>query len=127
MPPDNVQAVMDLLDRFMDALNRHDAARMDACLHFPHVRLAEGRVRVYAQPGENPMDLFDRLREQDGWERSAWDSRRVAQEGPDKIHVDVRYTRYRDDGSTIGTYDSLYIATLADGRWGIQARSSFGP
>ena len=70
---------------------------------------------------------LDRLREQDGWERSAWDSRGVAQEGPDKIHVDVRYTRYRDDGSTIGTYDSLYIATLADGRWGIQARSSFGP
>lgn len=127
MSPDNVEAVMSLLDRFMNGLNRHDAAAMDACLHFPHVRLAEGHVRVYEQPGENPMDLFDRLREQDGWQRSAWDSRRIAQQGPDKIHVDVRYTRYRGDGSTIGTYDSLYIATLADGRWGIQARSSFGP
>ena len=127
MSPDNVEAVMSLLDRFMNSLNRHDAAAMDACLHFPHIRLAEGHVRVYEQPGENPMDLFDHLREQDGWQRSAWDSRRIAQQGPDKIHVDVRYTRYRGDGSTIGTYDSLYIATLTYGRWGIQARSSFGP
>ena len=31
------------------------------------------------------------------------------------------------DGSVIGVYESLYILTKVDGRWGIQARSSFGP
>ena len=39
----------------------------------------------------------------------------------------LSYTRLRADHSVIGTYDSLYILTKVDGRWGIQARSSFGP
>lgn len=39
----------------------------------------------------------------------------------------VKYTRFRTDNSVIGVYDSLYVPTLKDGRWGIQMRSSFGP
>ncbi len=116
-----------LLDRFMAALNAHDSAAMDACMHFPHVRMAAGGVTVYDAPGSNPMDLFERLKSRDGWYRSAWEERRILQHGDDKAHIDVRYTRYREDGSVIGIYDSLYVATLVDGRWGIQARSSFGP
>ena len=119
--------VTDLLDRFMAALNAHDAAGMDACMHFPHVRIAEGKVVVYDRPGRNPMDLFQRLQAEDGWHHSAWNHRRIVQHGPDKMHLDVRYTRFRADGSVIGVYDSLYIATLSEGTWGIQARSSFGP
>ena len=125
--PDLEAICLDLLDRFLTALNAYDAEGMDACMHFPHVRLAEGRVVIYEEAGQNPLDLFDRLREQDGWHHSAWERRRVVQSGDSKVHLDVRYTRYRADGSVIGLYDSLYIATLRDGRWGIQARSSFGP
>ena len=36
---------------------------MDAFMRFPHVRLAAGKVTVYDAPGNNPMDLFDRLRQ----------------------------------------------------------------
>ena len=63
----------------------------------------------------------------DGWSHSAWDERRVVQFGDDKAHIAVRYTRYPDDGSIIGVYDSLYIATCRNGEWRVQARSSFGP
>ena len=45
----------------------------------------------------------------------------------EKAHWRLVYTRYRKDGSVIGVYDSLYVLTLRDGKWGIQARSSFGP
>jgi hypothetical protein len=117
----------DLLDRFMAALNAHDSAAMDACMRFPHVRMAEGALVVYDAPGRNPMDLFDRLKARDSWHHSAWNHKRVVQLGDDKAHVDVRYTRYREDGSIIGVYDSLYIVTCRNGQWGIQARSSFGP
>lgn len=116
-----------LLDRFMEALNNHDAAGMDDCMHFPHPRLAEGNLTVYDTPGANPMDLFARLRAQDGWLRSTWDSREMIQWNAVKSHWRLTYTRYRDDGSVIGTYDSLYILTKQDGHWGIQLRSSFGP
>ena len=116
-----------VLDEFMDALNAYDAARMDACMHFPHPRIADGKVIVYDKPGNNPMDLFERLKKADGWSHSKWDTRELVQHNASKAHWKVSYTRYRSDGSVIGVYESLYILTKVDGRWGIQARSSFGP
>jgi len=116
-----------VLDDFMAALNAYDAAGMDRCMHFPHPRVADGKVIVYDKPGNNPMDLFDRLKKADGWAYSKWDTREMMQHNETKAHFKVLYTRFRADGSVIGVYDSLYIMTKVDGRWGIQARSSFGP
>jgi hypothetical protein len=82
---------------------------------------------VYGKPGSNPMDLFDRLKNADGWSHSRWEKREVMQHNDTKAHVMLSYTRFRADGSVIGVYDSLYVLTKVDGRWGIQARSSFGP
>jgi hypothetical protein len=125
---DRIQAECNrVLDDFMGALNRYDAAGMDRCMHFPHPRIAVGKVVVYDKPGNNPMDLFDRLKKDDGWSHSRWEKREIVQFSDSKAHFAVSYTRYRADGSVIGTYDSLYILTRVDGRWGIQARSSFGP
>ena len=111
----------------MAALNAYDAKAMDAELHFPHVRLAGGKLVTYEKPGSNPMDLFEKLRREEGWHHSAWNRREVVQRSSSKVHMAVNYTRYRSDGSVIGHYDSLYVLVLKDGRWGVQARSSFGP
>lgn len=121
------QACMQVLDAFMDALNAYDSAGMDRCMHYPHPRIADGKVVVYEKAGSNPMDLFDRLKKEDGWSHSRWVKREVIQFNERKAHVVLTYTRMRADGSVIGTYDSLYVLTNAGGRWGIQARSSFGP
>jgi len=117
----------DLLERFIVALNAHDAAGMDACLHFPHMRIGNGRVDVWQAPGNNPMDMFERLKREDGWHRSTWDDIRMIQWGPLKTHFKLNFTRYREDSSVIGSYETLCILTLRDGRWGMQARSSYGP
>jgi hypothetical protein len=117
----------ELLTRWMAALNRYDAAAMDALMHFPHVRIAGGTVTVYQQAGSNPMDLFERLRKQDGWHHSVWNEIRLVQSSPVKAHYALRYTRFRADSSVIGVYDSLYVLSLRDGEWKIQSRSSFGP
>ena len=45
--------------------------------------------------------------------------------GPNKVHFRVQFSRYRADGSLIGSYKSFYIVTLKDGRWAIQGRSSW--
>ena len=116
-----------VLERFMAALNAYDAAGMDDCMHFPHVRMAESKVTVYEAPGNNPMDLFARLKSEAGWHHSAWDEMDLIQSSEVKAHWRLVYTRYREDESVIGRYDSLYTLTKLDGRWGIQARSSFGP
>lgn len=115
------------LDQFMDAVNAYDASAMEATMHFPHVRFAAGSVKVYEQPGSNPMDLFDRLRKEDDWKYSTWRTRELVQFNPHKAHYLVAYTRFRSDDSVIGVYESLYVLTFQRGRWGIQLRSSFGP
>ncbi len=121
------QACRSVLDRFMEALNAHDAAAMDAAMHFPHFRFTGRQVTVYECAGSNPMDLFQRLQAEDNWNRSEWRNRELVQFDYHKAHVALSYTRFRRDGSVIGVYESLYVLTQVDGRWGIQIRSSFGP
>lgn len=122
-----IDACIDVLDRFMAALNAHDAPAMDATMHFPHVRLAGGKMKVYERPGDNPMDVFNGLRDDDGWSHSQWRARELVQFNQNKAHVALSYTRFRADGSVIGVYESLYTLTRMNGVWGIQMRSSFGP
>src|SRR5450830_1136296 len=121
------QACMKTLDDFMAALNAYDAAAMDATMHFPHLRFAGGQMKMYQAPGSNPMDLFTKLRNEDHWKYSTWDQRELIQFNEKKAHYALSYTRYREDSSVIGVYESLYVITLVDGHWGIQIRSSFGP
>ncbi|MBE7197451.1 MAG: alpha/beta fold hydrolase [Parafilimonas terrae] len=116
-----------LLHEWMAALNRHDMHGMNACLRFPHVRLAAGKITVLDEPDDGAWALFRRLKEQDGWDHSAWTAIELVQSSPSKAHFAVQYTRYRGDGTVIGVYDSLYVFTEAGGEWLLQARSSFGP
>jgi hypothetical protein len=121
------QACMASLDRFMLALNAHDADAMDEEMHFPHVRLAEGRLVVYERPGSNPMDLFTSLIQKSDWDHSTWTKRAPVQSSDTKVHWAVEYKRFTKDHTVIGTYDSLYVMTLKEGKWKTQIRSSFGP
>jgi hypothetical protein len=121
------QACMAGLDRFMTALNAHDARAMDEEMHFPHVRLAEGRLVVYERPSSNPMDLFTSLIQKSNWDHSIWTKRVPIQSSDTKVHWAVEYKRFTKDDTVIGTYDSLYVMTLKDAKWKIQVRSSFGP
>lgn len=116
-----------VLDEFMAALNAHDAAAMDATMHFPHVRVAGGQVKVYESAGRNPMDLFQKLKAEDDWLYSTWRVRDLVQFNDAKAHIALSYTRYRSDDSVIGVYESLYVLTKINNKWGIQIRSSFGP
>ena len=116
-----------VLDQFMAALNAYDAAAMDRAMHFPHVRIAEGKVTVYDRPGSNPMDLFEKLKREDDWKWSRWEKRELVQFNDKKAHYALSYTRVRSDDSVIGGYESLYVLTKDASGWGIQARSSFGP
>ena len=115
---------MATLDRFMAALNRRDEPALNATLHFPHVRLASGKVTTWETPGT--YRLVDFLgRAGDGWHESRWDERIPIHASADKVHLAVQFSRWRADGSLIGRYRSIYIVIRLDGRWGIQARSSF--
>ncbi len=121
-------AALRVLDEFMAAFNARDVEAWIATLTFPHVRIASGHVAVFADAAAFRDGFeFARFAEQTGWSRSEWGERRVVQAGPEKVHVAVVFTRFRADGSVLARYESLYIVTKLDGRWGVQARSSYAP
>jgi hypothetical protein len=118
-----VAAALATLDRFMAALNAGDEPALLATLHFPHYRLAGGRMRVWDQPGPYLGDFLARAGAD--WHHSAWDFRHVIAAGATKVHLDVQFTRYRADNSAIGSFRSLWIVTADGGGWAVAARSSF--
>jgi len=116
--------VMKLLDDYMDAWNRKDLPAWESTFQFPHYRLASGKMSVLDRPGVQDATKVWASAGSD-WHHSAWDRRRIIHASEDKVHVDTQFTRYRADGSKIGSYESLYIVTKENGRWGVKLRSSF--
>ncbi len=119
------ESALALMDHYIAALNAHDSEAMRAVFHFPHYRFAGGKVVVFERPEDLNFAEFEARTRADGWARSEWDRRHVLQAGPKKVHIEVHFTRYRADGSAIGSYESIWIATVKKDRWGIRARSSF--
>jgi hypothetical protein len=121
----SIDAALACLDAFMAAFNARDVEAWDVTFNFPSVRLASNTL-VVLHAGDHQPGMFERgaLSE---WDHSAWERREVIHAGPDKVHFDTRFTRYRQDGSVIGGFDSIYVVTCEDGRWGVKARSSFAP
>ena len=112
-------------DTYMAGFNSRDSAAWGATLHFPHVRIASGRIAIINAPSDL-NESFDRLIAQ-GWDHSAWAGRRIVQCEATKAHMLTTFIRYRADNTVLSQFNSLYIVELKDGKWGITARSSFAP
>ena len=128
---DDLAGARACMDGFMEAFNREDRdALRTRWFHFPHVRFHSGKVSTWQTPEDYSANLVWQQRDAGqgqsaGWARTAWDYVEPIDAGAGKVHFRVQFTRYRADGSAIGSYRSLYIVTFKDGRWGIQARSSW--
>jgi hypothetical protein len=120
-------SAMRVLDDFMAAFNARDVQALEKTFHFPHYRIASGSVSVLGEAGSRPDAIERFIAATPGWHHSAWERRKVIHAGAGKVHIDTRFIRYRADGSVIARFDSLYIVTHQDGRWGVKARSSFAP
>lgn len=131
MSQTNDEMALRVLDEFLAHFNNQDFKAVAETFHYPHIRIARGKVFVWNSPEDflaarTPEAIAHHLTEI-GWHHTKWDTREVIQTGANKVHIAVQFTRYREDGSAIGKYDSFYIVIKKDGRWGIQARSSFMP
>lgn len=120
-----IDAARDVMHAHIRALNAGDEAALAATLHFPHYRLSGGRLKTWEGP-ETYLDDF-RARAGDGWHHSAWDALSVIAAEPDKVHLDVRFVRYREDDSVLGRFRSLWVVARINGVWAGQLRSSFAP
>ncbi|MFQ5699419.1 MAG: hypothetical protein ACE5IL_14195 [Myxococcota bacterium] len=121
------QLGIDALGEFLAAFNAQDHERLARSLHYPHIRLANGRFTRVDSP-EEAVEWSRKGRsrlEAEGWHHSELESAEVVQAGDDKVHLAIRFHRCREDGTVYSRFDTLWIATLVDGHWGIQFRSSF--
>jgi len=117
--------VFKVLDDYMSSFNARDLKAHYATYHFPHYRLASGKITVLEKSDLTNNDKFLDKFIQGGWHHSAWEHRNIVQASKDKVYADTKFLRYRADGTVIGTYESLYIVTKEDGRWGVKFRSSY--
>lgn len=126
MHEDAIAGANRCLDDFLAAFNARDLKAWEATFNFPSVRLASGTLAIIDRPGWHSPDTFSRGALA-AWHHSAWERRAVIHAGPDKVHFDTCFTRYRADGSVLGRFDSIYVVTRENGHWGVKARSSFAP
>ena len=121
--PSPIDSAKAALAEFMDAWNRADIEALRATLNYPHVTLGpQGQLIIASQPSEFQTD-FARMREQEGWHRSTFDEYSWIAESPGKVHCEVVFRRYREDGTCYGSGRVLYAVTNHNGHWGMQLRS----
>ena len=122
---ESVEAARAVMNRHLAALNDGDASALAATLHFPHYRLSGGRLKTWEGPEDYLADFHARAG--DGWHHSVWDALDVIAAEPGKVHLDVRFTRFRADNSEMGRFRSLWVISKLDGIWAAQLRSSSAP
>ena len=83
-------------------------------------------MRVIEKP-EDFKTPFDALKRAEGWHHSTLDRADVIHEGADKVHFDVCFSRWKEDGPSYAVHQAIWVVTRVEGHWGIQARSSFAP
>ncbi|MHA1728387.1 MAG: hypothetical protein ACTSWY_06610 [Promethearchaeota archaeon] len=112
---------------YQATFNEQDASGCDKLLNFPHARLGlmNNKLVVTEKPPQMPQSFFKWFVNDYGWKHSCWDYRRVVQSCESRVHLAIQFSRYRSDGSKIGTFPSFWVITNQEGHWGIKMRSSF--
>ena len=127
MNQESEKAAIAAVHAFIESFNAQDHERHAQTLNYPHIRLANGRY-TRIESAEDFVGLSrrgeSRLAE-DGWHHTTVASLEVVHSGNDKVHIALRNDRCHADGSVYHSFDTFWIATLVEGHWGIQFRSSF--
>ena len=118
-----IAAARGVMEAHFAALNARDETALAATLHFPHYRLSGGRLKTWDDHATYFGDFLARAG--DGWQHSVLDSVDVVAAEADKVHLDVRFTRYKTGDTSLGSFRSLWVIACLDGRWAAQLRSSF--
>ena len=125
---DSSQEAIAAFHKWNDAWNEGDIEIQISQMHFPHLRLSGNNdfqsfevandFRV-AQKGVSAKLIAE------GWHHTSTLSIDAVQAGPEKVHLVIRQSRQHADGTEYNGFDTLWIFTKIDGRWGAQFRSSF--
>ncbi len=121
------QAAIATVNAFIETFNSQDHKRHAETLNYPHIRLAGGRF-ARIETAEEFIEISSRAEArlaEEGWHHTTVTKLEVVHSGADKVHLALTNDRCHADGTVYHSFDTFWIATLQDGKWGIQFRSSF--
>lgn len=127
MNDESAKRGIEAVEAFIGSFNAQDHKRHADTLNYPHIRLAGGKFTTIDSAEtfiEGCRRNESRLHEE-GWHHTVVAGLEVIHAGTDKVHMAIRNDRCRADGTVYHTFNTFWIATLQDGHWGIQFRSSF--
>ena len=112
---------------YLEAFNAQDHERLAGTLNYPHVRLANGRFVTVDSAADfvTRSSMGKAQLEAEGWDHTVLRSIEVIHSGTDKVHMALNIDRCHADGSVYNQFETFWIATLQNGHWGIQFRSSY--
>ena len=114
-------------ERWAAAFNSRDTDAMIQEMHFPHMRLAgnEFQTWVTAEDFRDPQDQMTKMLLDEGWYVTVTKSITAVQSSDQKVHLVIRQSRQRKDGTEYNGFDTMWVFTKIKGKWGVQFRSSF--
>ena len=119
-------AAVAVVKAYMQAFNDRDEEKWAATLQYPHLRIAGGAVKSWPTREAYMADFdFDAFAKRYGWARSEWTSVEAVQVAADGVNVALHAVRRDGDGKPLSSFDTYYLVTRENGRWGVRARSSF--
>ena len=109
------------MQEFYRVFNEADNEALQEYMNFPHLFIGRnGRISI----SEERWTIdFDRMREREGWDRSALDSAEAVFVTEDKVHFRIVFSRLHADGTVYRTVPGVWVVTKQDGHWGVQLRS----
>ena len=112
---------------FIEAFNLQDHKRLAGSLNYPHARLANGKIVMVdsAEQFESLSEKGESRLQTEGWHHTEVSSLEVIHSTSDKEHISLRVARCDQQGVAYNSFNTLWVATLIGGHWGIQFRSSF--
>jgi hypothetical protein len=120
----NEAAARDALTAYADAFNSHDAGRLATTMHFPFVRIADGRVELWKDAAE--FLAGSEPGRQRTWYATSLDQVEVTQVAASGVNIAVTYSRLDRQRQVLSRSQAVVlVARRADG-WKVQALSTLG-
>jgi hypothetical protein len=113
--------------RWNNAFNQRDKDGQLDSMHFPHFRIAKKEMDVWETPDDwlvKEDEQPERL-EAEGWHHTTTVSIEAVQANEEKVHLIIRQSRRNENDAEYLSFDTLWIFTNEEGRWGAKFRSSF--
>ena len=120
-----VKAALKVMDRHLSALNELDTLALASTLHFPHFRLVGTSLKVW-ETADRYLDDF-KARAGEHWAYTRFPSITPISATTNKVHLDVRVSRFNAQDQLIIDFKSIWVITEIGGVWAAQLRSSFAP